>query len=90
MLKEIIESVLNEENWVQNVKTKWKAPEGTFSKDADVKKSAEVICKGHKGDLQKSVDCVNFFFNRCGENCKDWGEAKRKELIAELEKICEK
>jgi len=85
MLLEIIK-----ENWTQNVHTKWSPPKGTFSKDANPTKSAKAICKGHKGNLKRAIASVNFFFNRCGKNCADWGEKKRQEIIKELEKICKK
>lgn len=89
MIVELVEKVLNEkEMWTQKVKTKWHPPEGTFAKDADPKKSAKIVCDGHKGDLKSAVASVNFFFNRCGKKCAGWGEAKRKAIIAELEKIC--
>ena len=79
---------VTEENWTQNVKPKWHPPKGTFAKDTPASKSAEVVCKGHKGDLKSAVASVNFFFNRCGEKCADWGEKKRKEIIDILHKIC--
>jgi len=79
---------LLEKKWVQSVKPKWHPPEGTFAKDADPKKSAEIICKGHKGDLKSAVAAVNFFFNRCGKKCAGWGEQKRQAFIDALHKVC--
>jgi len=87
MIREILQK-LHEEQWLNKVKPKWHPPEGTFSKDADPAKSAKIICQGHKGDYKSAVASVNFFFNRCGEKCKDWGEKKRKEIINALQKIC--
>jgi len=87
MLLSIIEKI--QKNWFQKVKVKWHPPEGTFAKDADPEKSAKVICKGHKGDYKSSVASVDFFFNRCGEKCKDWGEKKRKQILDKLNKICQ-
>jgi len=77
---------LLEKKWVQSVKPKWHPPEGTFAKDADPKKSAEIICKGHKGDLKKSVASVNFYFNRKKKESGD--EARRKAFIDALHKVC--
>jgi hypothetical protein len=87
MLLSIIEKI--QKNWFQKVKVKWHPPEGTFAKDADPEKSAKVICKGHKGDYKSSVASVDFFFNRCGEKCKGWGEKKRKQILDKLNKICQ-
>jgi hypothetical protein len=89
MLKEIFKTIIQEKKyWTQKIKTKWHPPAGTFAKDANPKKSAKIICKGHSGDLKSSVASVNFFFNRCGNKCKGWGEKLRKAIITELEKIC--
>ena len=82
MIKEMLEVL----EGLSDVKTKWTPPEGTFAKDADPKKSAEVICKGHKGDLESAVASVNYFFNRCGDNCKDWN--LKDKLLNELRKMC--
>jgi len=79
MLREILENL-------SDIKPKWNPPKGTFDKDADPKKSAEIICKGHNSDLKKSIESVNFFFNRCGSKCKDW--SLKNELIKELHKLC--
>jgi len=89
MIKRIIENLL-EDNWTKDVETKWTPPEGTFEKETPAKKTAEIVCKGHKGDLKKAVDSVNFYFNRCGDKCSDWGEERRKEIIELLNKMCEK
>jgi len=80
MIKEIIEGLLD-------VKTKWHPPEGTFTKSAE--EIAKIVCKGHNGNLKKSVSCVNFYYNRCSEKCKD-EESKRKRVINILHKICKK
>jgi len=89
MIREIIESVLTEEDWVKNVKTKWTPPAGTFAKETPAEKTAEIVCKGHKGDLKAAVASVNFFFNRCGDKCAGWGDKKREQIIDILHKICE-
>ena len=93
MLKEIIQELIKE-GWADKVKVKWHPPEGTFTKDANPSKSAKVICRGHKGDLRKSVSCVNFFFNKNGicekgnpKYDSEWCHLKDK-IIKELEKIC--
>ena len=87
-MKIAIKKKITEEKWVDDVKTKWTPPEGTFAKETPSEKTAEIVCKGHKGDLKKAVDSVNFFFNRCGEKCAGWGEKKRKEIIDILNKKC--
>ena len=79
MLKEIIENI-------PNIKPKWEPPKGTFSKNANPSEVAKIVCKGHKSNLQKSVDCVNYFFNRCGKNCDGWN--LKDKIIKELHKIC--
>ena len=75
MLKEIIENL-------SDVKTKWHPPEGTFTKEPE--EIAKIVCKGHNGNLQKAVASVNFYYNRCGENC----ENKSDEIIKILHRIC--
>ena len=87
-MKKSFKEFLKEENWIKNVDTNWNPPKDTFAKEISAKVSAEVVCKGHKGNLKKSIDSVNFFFNRCGEKCKNWGEQRRKEIIDILHKIC--
>jgi len=86
MIREILQKI-QEEQWVNNVKPKWTPPEGTFAKDMPAQKTAEIVCKASK-DLKQAVERVNFFYNRCGDKCKDWGEKRRKEIIDILYKIC--
>jgi len=80
--------------WIQKVKVKWHPPKGTFAKTTKPSETAKIVCKGHKGDLKKSVASVNYFFNRAGI-CKqghknydsEWCKNKDK-IIEELHKIC--
>jgi len=65
-----------EEEWSDDVKTKWSPPEGTFTKPA--KEVAAILKKGSK-DLQQAMSRLNFYINRSGDNL----DAKTK---AELEK----
>ena len=85
MIREIIESVI-EDKWTDKVKTKHHI-EGVWGEDVPAEKTAKEVCKV-EGDLKSAVSAVNFYFNRCGEKCKDWGDKKRKEIIDILHKIC--
>ena len=65
-----------DEEWSDDVKTKWSPPAGTFTKPA--KEVAAILKKGSK-DLQQAMARLNFYINRAGDNL----DAKTK---AELEK----
>lgn len=79
MIKEIIEKITD-------VKTKHHI-EGVWGEDFPAEKTAQEVCKVEKS-LKSSIDAVNFYFNRCGKNCKDWGEEKKSKIIDALKKIC--
>lgn len=94
MLKNILEEILEKKQWVKDVKVKWHPPKGTFAKDADPEKSAEIICKGHDGDLKSSIAALNFFKNRegvCDEKSShydpEWCK-KLNQIEKNLEKMC--
>jgi len=85
MFRELVQKI-REENWVNKVKPEWTPPEGTFAKETPAEKTAEIVCKGHKGDLKAAVASVNFYFNRKKDEPGD--EKRRKEIINILHKIC--
>jgi len=71
---------LEEENWIDKVKTKWHPPEGLFTKDPET--IAKTIAKASK-DLKQAVARVNFFYNRYG--CS--GERRNDPICKKREKV---
>jgi len=81
---ESVTDVVNEAFWSQNVKPKWKAPEGFFSQSADK------IAKGLKSkskNLQQAMARLNFYINRAGKNLGSSDRSrleKAKKLLSSL------
>ena len=63
-MRSLLEKLLNmdEENWIQDVDTKKKAPEGLF-KDGSSQDIADWCIKTHK-DLKTAISSLNYFCNR--------------------------
>lgn len=62
-IDEILE--LSEAQWSATVKTKWKPPEGLFTKGAT--HIARVLAK-ESGSLKQAMSRLNFYINRAGKN----------------------
>lgn len=69
------ESIEEKEKWSADVKTKWKAPEGTFTKSAS--EIASIVLKGHKGDAGSAIKAINFYLNRAGKDISNRGEVEK-------------
>ena len=73
-----------DEEWSDDVKTKWSPPEGTFTKSA--KEVADVL-KKNSDDLQQAMSRLNFYINRAGDGLDKKTKAeleKAKELLRKL------
>ena len=83
-LKKLFESVflsLNEDNWSDDVSTKWKPKPGTF--DGSAEEIADEIYKNHS-DLKSAMASLNFYINRAGDKLSSERKAalnKAKELL---------
>ena len=51
--------------WLQSVKLKWHAPEGTFSKGSP-EDIAKTVSQNYKVPLKTAISRISFFVNRAG------------------------
>jgi hypothetical protein len=65
--------VILADKWSGDVKTKWKAPEGLFTKSAET--IANELYKSHD-DLKGASSALTFYINRAGSNLSDADKEK--------------
>ena len=73
-----------DEEWSDDVKTKWTPPEGTFTKSA--KEVADVL-KKNSDDLQQAMSRLNFYINRAGDGLDKKTKAELEKAKEELRKL---